>query len=139
MAVGRTLAYSHTGSGRRRVHIAAWHAIMCSISASDVRSHADGGDCVDRHCCPGDTKATDTAASLPPLVLQALAHALDYLKAFSLERVLQVGAAFQPLHSVHEMALSPNTLRCSLCLQQSAAQYCSCGVRKVVCPALGRL
>ena len=58
----------------------------------------------------GDQRALDTAMSLPPLVLQALAHALDYLKAFSLETVLRVGAAFQPLHSVHEMSLSPNTL-----------------------------
>ena len=57
-----------------------------------------------------DQRALDTAMALPPLVLQALAHALDYLKAFSLETVLRVGAAFQPLHSVHEMSLSPNTL-----------------------------
>ena len=48
--------------------------------------------------------------ALPPLVLQALAHALDYLKAFNLEAVLRVGAAFHPLQSVHEMSLSPNTL-----------------------------
>ena len=58
----------------------------------------------------GDQQALDTAMALPPLVLQALAHALDYLKAFSLETVLRVGAAFQPLSSIHEMSLSPNTL-----------------------------
>lgn len=64
------------------------------------------------HACTGDQRALDTAMALPALVLQALAHALDYLKAFNLETVLRVGAAFQPLQSVHEMSLSPNTLWC---------------------------
>ncbi|KAK9814927.1 hypothetical protein WJX73_002195 [Symbiochloris irregularis] len=58
----------------------------------------------------GDQKTLDTAMNLPPLVLQALAHALDYLKAFNLEAVLRIGPAFRRLHSEHEMSLSPNTL-----------------------------
>ena len=48
---------------------------------------------------------------LPGLVLQALAHALDYLRPFGLEAVLKLGAAFRPFSSKREMQLSPNALR----------------------------
>ncbi len=48
---------------------------------------------------------------LPGLVVQALAHALDYLREFNLEAVLQQSCAFRPFSQAHEIALSPNALR----------------------------
>ncbi|KAK9861330.1 hypothetical protein WJX84_009535 [Apatococcus fuscideae] len=52
----------------------------------------------------------EEVSKLPPLVLQALAHALDYLKPFGLETVLRMGANFREFSSAHEMNLSPNAL-----------------------------
>ena len=43
-------------------------------------------------------------------MLQALAHALDYLKPFGLDAVLRCGAAFRPFSARSELALSPNAL-----------------------------
>ncbi|KAK9827992.1 hypothetical protein WJX81_005994 [Elliptochloris bilobata] len=47
---------------------------------------------------------------MPPLVVQALAHALDYLKPFGLDAVLRCGAAFRPFSARGELVLSPNAL-----------------------------
>ena len=47
---------------------------------------------------------------LPPLVLQALAFAVDYLKPFGMEAVLQMSNSFRPFNTRQEMALSTNTL-----------------------------
>ncbi len=47
---------------------------------------------------------------LPPLVLQALAFAVDYLKPFGMEAVLQMSNSFRPFNTCQEMALSTNTL-----------------------------
>ncbi|KAK9810008.1 hypothetical protein WJX72_003290 [[Myrmecia] bisecta] len=55
--------------------------------------------------------ALDAVLQLPTLVVQALAHALDYLTPFGLEAILRLGAAFRPFNAVHEMSLSPNALR----------------------------
>lgn len=52
----------------------------------------------------------DSVLKLPPLVLRALAHALDYLKPFGLEAVLRQGASFREFSEVQELALSPNAL-----------------------------
>lgn len=64
----------------------------------------------------GEARAVALAAvrALPPLVLRALAHLLDYLRPFGLEAVLRLGAAFQPWDQVQEMRLSANTLRCGV-------------------------
>lgn len=51
------------------------------------------------------------AELLPPLVVRALAHALDWLREFRLERVLELVDGFTELQPVRSMALSPNTLR----------------------------
>jgi len=48
---------------------------------------------------------------LPPLVQQALAHALEYLKQFKLEAVLAQSCAFRPFSQANEISLSPNALR----------------------------
>ena len=48
--------------------------------------------------------------ALPPLVLQALAFAVDYLKPFGMEAVLQMSNSFRPFNTRQEMALSANTL-----------------------------
>lgn len=42
--------------------------------------------------------------------MQALAHALDYLKPFGLDAVLRCGAAFRPFAAAGELQLSPNAL-----------------------------
>ena len=44
-------------------------------------------------------------------MLQALAHALDYLQPLKMEGVLRMGATFRPFNEAHEMSLSPNALR----------------------------
>ena len=59
----------------------------------------------------GSRADAEELEKLPPLVLQALAHALDYLKPFGLEAVLRMGASFREFSSAHEMNLSPNALR----------------------------
>ena len=51
------------------------------------------------------------ASALPGLVQQALAHVLEYLKAFGQQTVLRLGSRFQRMQSHMEMALSPNTLQ----------------------------
>ena len=51
------------------------------------------------------------ALALPGLVQQALAHVLEYLKAFGQQTVLRLGSRFQRMQSHMEMALSPNTLQ----------------------------
>lgn len=48
---------------------------------------------------------------LAPLVVQALAHALDYVRPLHMEAVLRYGASFKPFHDAHQMLLSPNALR----------------------------
>ena len=55
--------------------------------------------------------ALKAVLELPGLVVQALAHALDYLRPFGLQAVLRLGAAFRPFSAQHEMTLSPNALR----------------------------
>ncbi len=65
-------------------------------------------------CCAGATEeagALTAVEQLPPLVLQALAHALDYLQPLKMEGVLRMGATFRPFNEAHEMSLSPNALR----------------------------
>lgn len=57
--------------------------------------------------------AVDSVLRLPPLVLRALAHSLDYLRPLGVEGVLRCGAAFRELRAAQELALSPNTLRCA--------------------------
>ena len=57
--------------------------------------------------------ALETVMKLPPLVLQALAFAVDYLKPFGMEAVLQMSNSFRPFNTRQEMALSANTLTCA--------------------------
>ena len=52
----------------------------------------------------------DRLLTLPPLVVTALAHAVDHLKPFKLEHVLRQGATFREYSQVYEMSLSPNAL-----------------------------
>ena len=54
--------------------------------------------------------ALESVMALPPLVLQALAFAVDYLKPFGMEAVLQMSNSFRPFNTRQEMALSANTL-----------------------------
>ena len=63
-------------------------------------------------------KALNAVVQLPGLVLQALAHALDYLRPFGLEAVLRLGATFRPFSAAQEMQLSPNALRCQTSIRQ---------------------
>ncbi|XP_068645425.1 DNA mismatch repair protein MSH3 isoform X2 [Aristolochia californica] len=49
--------------------------------------------------------------SMPELAVQALALTIRYLKQFNLERILCLGASFQPLSSNIEMSLSANALQ----------------------------
>ncbi len=51
-------------------------------------------------------------AQLPGLVLQALAHALAYLRPFGLEAVLRLQATFREFSAKCQMRLLPNALRC---------------------------
>jgi hypothetical protein len=63
---------------------------------------------------------------LPPLVLQALAFAVDYLKPFGMEAVLQMSNSFRPFNTGQEMALSANTLTYahpSLLARQCCCEY----------------
>ena len=61
--------------------------------------------------CAGDPAVNAAAMALPALVQQALAHVLEYLKAFGQQTVLRLGSSFQRMQSHMEMALSPNTLQ----------------------------
>lgn len=71
--------------------------------------------------------AVEAVMALPNLVLQALAHALDYLKPFGLEAVLRLGANFRPFHTAEEMHLSPNALRYVWETRTRALRY-GCGL-----------
>ncbi|KAL3139906.1 hypothetical protein ABBQ38_004198 [Trebouxia sp. C0009 RCD-2024] len=53
----------------------------------------------------------EAVLQLAPLVVQALAHALDYVRPLHMEAVLRYGASFKPFHDAHQMLLSPNALR----------------------------
>lgn len=55
--------------------------------------------------------ALEIVLALPPLVIQALAFAIDYLKPFGMEAVLQMSTSFRPFNSQQEMSLSTNTLQ----------------------------
>ena len=68
--------------------------------------------------------ALETVMQLPPLVLQALAFAVDYLKPFGMEAVLQMSNSFRPFNTRQEMALSANTLTCAH--PSRLASRCSC-------------
>lgn len=57
--------------------------------------------------------ALEAVLQLAPLVVQALAHALDYVRPLHMEAVLRYGASFKPFHGAHQMSLSPNALRCT--------------------------
>ena len=59
---------------------------------------------------------------LPPLVLQALAFAVDFLKPFGMEAVLQMSNSFRPFNTRQEMALSTNTLTYAHLLANSQLQ-----------------
>lgn len=71
-------------------------------------SNSGGGGSVAGAVAEG---AVNSVMRLPPLVLRALAHALDYLAPLGVEGVLRVGAAFRELGAAQELALGPNTLR----------------------------
>ena len=66
-----------------------------------------------------ESAALQAVMQLPPLIVQALAHALDYVRPLHMEAVLRYGASFKPFHDAHQMSLSPNALRYRIfCLQQ---------------------
>lgn len=73
---------------------------------------------------------------LAPLVVQALAHALDYVRPLHMEAVLRYGASFKPFHDAHQMLLSPNALRFAACTStnpvQSAPPFACCVRSSVV-------
>lgn len=58
-----------------------------------------------------DGAALKAAAQLPPIVVQALAHVLDYVQPLKMDAVLRLGASFREFHGAHQMSLSPNALR----------------------------
>jgi uncharacterized membrane protein len=58
-----------------------------------------------------ESAALQAVMQLPALVVQALAHALDYVRPLHMEAVLRYGASFKPFHDAHQMSLSPNALR----------------------------
>ncbi|KAL0026611.1 hypothetical protein WJX77_010338 [Trebouxia sp. C0004] len=58
-----------------------------------------------------ESAALQAVMQLPEVVVQALAHALDYVRPLHMEAVLRYGASFKPFHDAHQMSLSPNALR----------------------------
>ncbi|CAI5470625.1 unnamed protein product [Closterium sp. Yama58-4] len=54
--------------------------------------------------------AVEAVLSMPPVLLRALAAAVDYLKEFNLHHVLALGGGFRPLCTGHQMTLSSNAL-----------------------------
>jgi hypothetical protein len=68
----------------------------------------------------------EAALGLPPLVTQALAFSIDYLKPFGMEAVLQMSTSFRPFNSNEEMSLSTNTLQC-VALAWACLCFISCG------------
>ena len=58
-----------------------------------------------------EAAASKAVVQLPPLVLQALAHVLDYVQPLKMDAVLRLGASFREFHGLHQMSLSPNALR----------------------------
>lgn len=96
-----------------------------SASAGVRTEHADGAayrsggalaaltDAVGRPHSTFDnaqSTALDAVMKLPPLVVRALAHALDYLKPFGLGGILSQSSCFRDFSEVQELTLSPNTL-----------------------------
>lgn len=59
----------------------------------------------------GSSSALDFVLSLPPLVLQALSAAVEYLEQFSLACVLHDTANFRPLSGAEGLQLSSNALQ----------------------------
>lgn len=57
-----------------------------------------------------------SAPELPGLVVRSLAYAHNWLRVFGLDRVLQLVDGFTELQPARSMALSPNTLRYSVCV-----------------------
>lgn len=53
----------------------------------------------------------DKIVSLPPLVINALAHSLDYLEPFGLEGALLHSFSFKEYSEIKELELSPNALQ----------------------------
>ncbi|CAI5521744.1 unnamed protein product [Closterium sp. Naga37s-1] len=54
--------------------------------------------------------AVEAVLSMPPVLLRALAAAVDYLREFNLHHVLALGGGFRPLCTDHQMTLSSNAL-----------------------------
>ncbi|CAI5471170.1 unnamed protein product [Closterium sp. Yama58-4] len=54
--------------------------------------------------------AVEAVLSMPPVLLRALAAAVDYLREFNLHHVLALGGGFRPLCTAHQMTLSSNAL-----------------------------
>ncbi|CAI5989423.1 unnamed protein product [Closterium sp. NIES-65] len=54
--------------------------------------------------------AVEAVLSMPPVLLRALAAAVDYLREFNLHHVLALGGGFRPLCTGHQMTLSSNAL-----------------------------
>ncbi len=90
-----------------------------AVAAFYVGSAGEGGDAAAAAGAPSPP-ALAAALALPPLVLRALAHALDHLRPFGLEAVLRAAPAFREFSAARELALSPNALEQLEVLRNSA-------------------
>lgn len=91
-------------------------AALAALEALYGSSAEDGGGGASTSGAAAEGAAAPAAAlqavrRLPPLVLRALAHLLDFLRPFGLAGALRLGASFQEWHVAQEMRLSSNTLR----------------------------
>ena len=80
--------------------------------------------------------ALKAVVQLPPLVLQALAHVLDYVQPLKMDAVLRLGASFREFHGLHQMSLSPNALKygvTSIAHPNCVAMLTSLAITFVVC------
>lgn len=102
-ALSAVLAFYETAPAAPAGSDAAAGAAEASPSAGPAAGSAQGPS--------ASAAALEAVQALPPLVLRALAHLLDYLRPFGLQAVLRLGASFQPWATAQEMRLSANTLR----------------------------
>ena len=111
-----------------QVHLSQSLFSICHECTLSLSKHPDGCLCLlcdpryDSSCRCNDgllnlaegseaSAALEKVMQLPVLIVQALAHALDYVRPLHMEAVLRYGASFKPFHDAHQMSLSPNALR----------------------------
>jgi DNA mismatch repair protein MSH3 len=106
----RLLAGYGSGAAGVRTEAVPGGAYRGGGALAAVTAFYGGGDAGGAGTSAPPAAGLGEVLALPPLVLRALAHALDYLRPFGLDGVLRLGPSFREFSAAAELALSPNTL-----------------------------